>query len=308
MEINGFREQIQNIENNSGASMAEFENATNQKQRWEVELQNIHVEILKHKDKCESLKVIIKDIHDEIIFFSKKYEETNKNIIETQESIKILEKRLKDQILKLENNHITCDRIETKKKTVTLEKEINILFKQIDANEKIHGDIFHNSETIKKMDIKQKNIKNEIKKQLKFQLKLNDVVTRREEKIAQFIYSKANRCTQIFTHYLNNRNYNGNLKFNHDTKTLDVIVHPNKSRDNHELRDLKSLSGGERSFSTVAFLISLWSVVESPILILDEFDVFMDQINREFALQLIIDSAKMNLCGQYIFLTPQDMK
>ena len=73
---------------------------------------------------------------------------------------------------------------------------------------------------------------------------------------------------------------------------LDVIVHPNKSRDDHELRDLKSLSGGERSFSTVACLISLWAVVDSPVLFLDEFDVFMDQINRRNALELMIDSAK----------------
>jgi chromosome segregation ATPase len=57
--------------------------------------------------------------------------------------------------------------------------------------------------------------------------------------------------------------------------TLDILVHPNKSKDAKESKDLKSLSGGERSYSTVAFLLALWSIVESPILFLDEFDVFM---------------------------------
>jgi chromosome segregation ATPase len=57
--------------------------------------------------------------------------------------------------------------------------------------------------------------------------------------------------------------------------SLDIIVHPNKSKDAKESKDLKSLSGGERSYSTVAFLLALWSIVESPILFLDEFDVFM---------------------------------
>ena len=55
---------------------------------------------------------------------------------------------------------------------------------------------------------------------------------------------------------------------------MDIIVQPNKQRDKQST-DLKALSGGERSFSTVAFLLSLWAIVESPILFLDEFDVFM---------------------------------
>ena len=78
-----------------------------------------------------------------------------------------------------------------------------------------------------------------------------------------------------FNNYLRSRNYNGSLEFNHEEQKLEVIVQPNKSRDTNENRDIKSLSGGERSFSTVAFLLSLWSIVESPILFLDEFDVFM---------------------------------
>ncbi len=80
-----------------------------------------------------------------------------------------------------------------------------------------------------------------------------------------------------------------------------------KAKETDESRDTKSLSGGERSFSTVAFLLSLWAIVESPILFLDEFDVFMDQVNRRFAMELMLNSAKEKLNGQYLFLTPQEM-
>lgn len=47
--------------------------------------------------------------------------------------------------------------------------------------------------------------------------------------------------------------------------------------------DMRALSGGERSFSTVCFILSLWSIAESPFRCLDEFDVYMVVLTSKFS-------------------------
>lgn len=54
-----------------------------------------------------------------------------------------------------------------------------------------------------------------------------------------------------------------------------VQVQPSKTAGTEGAKDLRSLSGGERSFSTVCFILALWDAMESPFRCLDEFDVFM---------------------------------
>ncbi len=46
--------------------------------------------------------------------------------------------------------------------------------------------------------------------------------------------------------------------------------------------------------------------MRNPFRALDEFDVFMDAVNRRISMALLIDNAREEGC-QYIFITPQDM-
>ena len=74
-----------------------------------------------------------------------------------------------------------------------------------------------------------------------------------------------------------------------------------------KVRDMKSLSGGEKSFSTVSLVLALWECIQPPFRILDEFDVFMDMVNRRTSLDMMIAYATENRRFQYIFLTPLTM-
>lgn len=72
-----------------------------------------------------------------------------------------------------------------------------------------------------------------------------------------------------------------------EQKTLTLIVMP--QRGSQVLTATSNLSGGERSYSTVAFLYALWQCMDFPFYFLDEFDVYMVSCNQNLELLILME-------------------
>jgi chromosome segregation ATPase len=113
---------------------------------------------------------------------------------------------------------------------------------------------------------------------------------------------------QRFRAYMMRKGHIGKLKIDRENRQLTLAVQIGKDGvSNERIKDLKQLSGGERSYTTVAFTLALGSTTEMPFRAMDEFDVFMDSINRRIAMENLLQFAKEQPDLQFVLLTPQDM-
>lgn len=91
-------------------------------------------------------------------------------------------------------------------------------------------------------------------------------------------------------------------------RKLQIDVKETSQNVRQSQRDVRGLSGGERSFSTVCFICALWSSTDhTPLRVLDEFDIFMDMSKRRKSLQMLLEICQKQARCQFIFLTPLEM-
>ena len=149
-----------------------------------------------------------------------------------------------------------------------------------------------------------------------------------------------------FDEMLNKKGSSGSLEFDHEVGTLDLVVQKDNANEMSQTNDVKALSGGERSFTTLALLLALGENLETPFRVMgkyldylcsygaipqvilslfpdqlmptpnthtstcaieDEFDVFLDPVARKIALDNLVSAAKGLEHRQFIFITPQDL-
>jgi len=91
-------------------------------------------------------------------------------------------------------------------------------------------------------------------------------------------------------------------------KRARLDVSPSEKENKMKMTDTRSLSGGERSFSTVAFVLALWHHCASPFKLMDEIDVFMDMVTRRLSYNALIRFAQVTENpGQFIFFSPLEL-
>ena len=136
---------------------------------------------------------------------------------------------------------------------------------------------------------------------------LNEEERKRRHRWKQLRSHISSLTATKFDEILNKKGSCGDIEFDHTERTLDLVVQKNSCDATSQQRDVKALSGGERSFATIALLLALGESLETPFRILDEFDVFLDPIARKLTIESLITMAKRMEHRQFIFITPQDV-
>uniref|UniRef100_A0A8C9TAX2 Structural maintenance of chromosomes protein 6 n=1 Tax=Scleropages formosus TaxID=113540 RepID=A0A8C9TAX2_SCLFO len=206
----------------------------------------------------------------------KHYEEKRKTHINGIQKLKadldVKEKELMASVAKA--SEICLERLEVKRTAKSIDSEISRLKQKISNQQDQQGD---RDEVIRQYQEALENYRNialQVKTLKKFIGLLGKIMNDRHKMYTEMRMYLSVRCKYYFDSMLSQRGYTGKMTFDHKNETLSISVQPGEG-DKATLSDMRSLSGGERSFSTVCFVLSLWAIAEAPFRCLDEFDVYM---------------------------------
>jgi len=228
-------------------------------------------------------------------------------IAELEVSIAQLEKELQNSTEKAVNFHPI--RVHSEKTTTQLDSSIRTLEAKIRKEQQGRRNTADVTRQFREAQKKLAELEKEFAMLESLEVLVKQHLNERFRRWVSFRKSIARRTSMLFNTYLAKKGFAGHIEFDHKEKTLDISVQLDKMRPPEESvsRDTKSLSGGERSYSTVALLLALWEAMETPFRAMDEFDVFMDAVNRRISMDLLIGAARSHKNRQFIFITPHDI-
>ena len=245
----------------------------------------------------------VKDIQDAI----DQSMETTLAIVESRENAADRKQHLVD---KYRSKGLSKDEIKKMFTRKALEKKYQHLAKTIEEAEEEAGGNLADLE-VEVANAEEKLIKDghDMRKNLALFKGLQEAYKKREAKLFQVDDYVENTVSARFKHYMRKKGHFGKIAVHRKEKKLEIGVRIGQDKNKDAvIKDLKQLSGGERSFATVAFALALGGESDTPFRAMDEFDVFMDSVNRKIAMENLITFAAENPDLQFIFLTPQDLR
>jgi len=198
-----------------------------------------------------------------------------------------------DEIRRLEDEARKCSpqRVDmASQETIhSIERKYEVLQAQLRQREKAQGatdyQINERADMAQAVYNEHRNVELALKRELaEIKLSLN----KRLERWRAFQRQITARTRVQFSYLLSERRYRGDVYFDHPAQCLALLVEPDETQESPARRNIKTLSGGEKSFSSICLLLSIWEAMGSPIRCLDEFDVFMDNINRAISTRMLV--------------------
>lgn len=133
----------------------------------------------------------------------------------------------------------------------------------------------------------------------------------REENLRRLEKALKKMVRSNFRQFMATRRHSGNIRFvtegNHKELLIstEMASHEKGDGERFETKDLRSLSGGERSFTTLCFMMALAEICSVPVRVMDEIDVFQDEANRRASFKMLIEFfTKFLSHRQIVLITP----
>ncbi|KAK0404244.1 hypothetical protein QR680_017360 [Steinernema hermaphroditum] len=169
-------------------------------------------------------------------------------------------------------------------------------------------------ELLKEKKEKVHTLKNQVEAYESLVDRLRQLFLNRYKQLQTLVAHLTYKLQLSFVRQLHLRNYGGTLDVDFKNRSLSIHVQTHKhytdpAPSQKKSQDLRGLSGGERSYATASFVIALWECIECPFRLLDEFDVFMDMINRRIVMESLVHVATERYSSyQFFFFTPQGIQ
>lgn len=204
---------------------------------------------------------------------------------------------------------ITPERVSSRRKLDVISTEIKRIESQLEMDKNRAGTKEAVTKKYEAAKAKYNKTKDHIDDLQSFIDKLQDSILVRKRKYRRIFDAMVLRVRLLFCTMLLQQGFGGTLEFDHEKEHLHIVVEPHGDAagtiENH--RDVKSLSGGEKSYSTVCFVLALWESMDCPFRVMDEFDIFMDMGRRRVSLEMILEMTRRKRNGQFVFLTPLEL-
>lgn len=315
-DISSLEEEAQENEQKIESERKTVKEAQDELKKHETVLKNINQKYNDVRNKMEQLSDETEQLKEEQV---KAEAECSK----LDQTLKILEKKLEDhqatvQAMKddLSLREEETQDCEAKAKEIcpvrqqvdqsgrSIDAEITRLRQKISTEESSQGDKEQVIREYAEAHSNYKSKSSQLRDLRKFIDRLDHIMIDRQDRYKSMRRSLSVRCKLYFNNFMMQLNCCGSMMFDHINETLSISVKP-PGQENSNVNDMRSLSGGERSFSTVCFILALWEITESPFRCLDEFDVYMDMHNRSISMNMLVALSERQHQRQFIFITPQ---
>ncbi|KAI3406450.2 smc6 [Candida oxycetoniae] len=241
-------------------------------------------------------------------------QEISKNQLEVENARGLVAKGTPKLMAEMEEAKKICTREEADIKESDTQESISDeyqdIMQQIAISEKQIGSNFEEIvEKLREVDEVVKTALANEKELEEIRRRLNEELVVRRNFLSTTVNHQIKTAKKSFESSMDLRGFKGSINLNFIKKTLDILVKTKQDVEerNADGRSVESLSGGEKSYTQIALLLAIWQTMNSKIRGLDEFDVYMDSVNRSISIKLLLKNLLKYPKSQNIFITPQDI-